>query len=60
MGLNNKEYTGTDEEPTMDFEIDGNVYRVGIFFNNEAKEGMADKIDRLIRRDLAEKSLQGE
>lgn len=60
MGSNNKEHTGTEADPTMDVEIDGNVYRVGIFFNNEAKETMTDKIDRLIRRDVAEKALLAE
>lgn len=60
MEVDNKVHSGTEADPTMDVEIDGNVYRVGIFFNNEAKETMTDKIDRLIRRDVAEKALLAE
>lgn len=60
MEVDNKVHSGTEADPTVDFEIDGNVYRVGIFFNNEAKETLTDKIDRLIRRDVAEKALQPE
>ena len=40
------------EAPTMNFEIGGSTYIVGIHFNQNAKETLSDKLNRLIRRDV--------
>lgn len=40
------------EAPTMNFEIGGSTYIVGIHFNQNTKETLSDKLNRLIRRDI--------
>ena len=40
------------EAPTMNFEIGGSTYIVGIHFNQNTKETLSDKLNRLIRRDV--------
>lgn len=50
----NQQAMQPEKAPTLVFNIGGSKYTVGIHFNPESKENMADKINRLIRRDILE------
>ena len=47
-----KEAPATVPEPLLKTTIGKITYLVGIHFSENSKETMADKIDRMIRRDL--------
>ena len=47
-----KEALANVPEPLLKTTIGKITYLVGIHFSEDSKETMADKIDRLIRRDL--------
>ena len=47
-----KEVPATVPEPLLKTTIGKITYLVGIHFSEDSKETMADKIDRMIRRDL--------
>ena len=47
-----KEAPSTVPEPLLKTTIGKITYLVGIHFSENSKETMADKIDRMIRRDL--------
>ena len=47
-----KEAPATVPEPLLKTTIGKITYLVGIHFSEASKETMADKIDRMIRRDL--------
>ena len=47
-----KEAPTTVPEPLLKTTIGKITYLVGVHFNKDSKETMADKIDRMIRRDL--------
>ena len=47
-----KEAPATVPEPLLKTTIGKITYLVGIHFSEDSKETMADKIDRMIRRDL--------
>ena len=44
--------TATESEPLFRTTIGKVTYLVGVHFNSESPETMADKIDRMIRRDI--------
>lgn len=60
MGYNNEKHFSQNATPRMNFEINGNVYNVGIILNKEGKETMKDKIDRLLRRDVGDVVFQSD
>ena len=47
-----KEATANVPEPLLKTTIGKITYLIGVHFNEDSKETMADKIDRLIRRDI--------
>ena len=51
-----KEAPANVPEPLLKTTIGKITYLVGIHFNEDSKETMADKIDRLIRREIGRAS----
>lgn len=47
-----KEAPANVPEPLLKTTIGKITYLVGVHFNKDSKETMADKIDRMIRRDI--------
>ena len=52
--MENKKIDVEEKVPTMNYEIGGNVFVVGIHFNSNTTETMEDKINRMIKRDVIE------
>ena len=52
MRINEGESPPAAPAPLLKMNIGKFTYLVGVHFNEDSKETMADKIDRMIRRDI--------